>query len=87
MLFDCQIDYDYRISNVVKRLSQSSNETLFNLIITLSERMQVHTVTNVGIETYFSFNNMPQTVKETRHSIEEGWIKNEMHSIVLIFDM
>ena len=28
-----------------------------------------------GIETFFSFNNMPQTVSETKHSIEEGWLK------------
>ena len=29
----------------------------------------------LGIKTYFSFNNMPQTVSETKHSIEEGWLK------------
>ena len=31
---------------------------------------------------------MPQTVKETKHSIEEGLLKkNEMHGNVPIFDM
>ena len=33
----------------------------------------------LGIETYFSFNNMPQTVLEIKHSIKEEWLKNEMH--------
>ena len=40
-----------------------------------------------GIEIYFGFNNMPQTVWEMNHTIEEGLLKNEMHGNVPIFDM
>ena len=29
----------------------------------------------LGIETYFSLNNMPQTVKDIKYSIEDGWLK------------
>ena len=31
---------------------------------------------------------MPQTVRETKHSVEKGWLKtNEMRGNVPIFDM
>ena len=39
------------------------------------------------METYFSFNDMPQAVYETKHSVEERRLKNEMHGNVPICDM
>ena len=39
----------------------------------------------LGIETYFSLNSMPQTVKEPKHSIEEGWLK-KINCMVIFHD-
>ena len=43
-------------------------------------------IINLGIETYFSFNNMHQIKKQSIPLRKNGW-KNEMYGDVLIYDM
>ena len=66
-------------------LSQSSNATwfYFDNIFGRANALGRLARLQLSIEPYFSLSNMPQTVKDKKDCIGEGWLKKKMKCMVI----